>query len=91
MFFLWNYIFNASLQAITDKQRDTAKQLLFIIILFALLLGTISLQSRHKTVLFPILCIFAAYGKVKYDKRLSDASVFMAIVVIGAQLLLAII
>ena len=91
MFFLWNYIFNASLQAITDKQRDVAKQILFIILLFSLLLGTISLQSRHKTVLFPILCIFAAYGKEKYDKRLGDASVFMATAVIGMQLLLAII
>lgn len=91
MFFLWNYIFNASLQAITDKQRDAAKQILFIIVLFALLLGTISLQSRHKTVLFPILCILAAYGKERYNKRLSDASVLMAIAVIGAQLLLSII
>ena len=91
MFFLWNYIFNASLQAITDKQRDAAKQILFIVVLFALLLGTISLQSRHKTVLFPILCILAAYGKVKYDKRLRDASVFLAASLIGIQILLAII
>lgn len=91
MFFLWNYIFNASLQAITDKQRDAAKQILFIIVLFALLLGTISLQTRHKTVLFPILCILAAYGKEKYDMRLRDASVLVAASLIGIQLLLVVI
>lgn len=91
MFFLWNYIFNASLQAITYKQRDAPKQLLFLILLFALLLGTISLQTRHKTVLFPIICILAAYGKEKYNKRLGDTSVFWAAVLIGFQLIFVVI
>lgn len=88
MFFLWKYIFNASIVAFYYKNKGAAREILFMALLFAMLLGVISMQSRHKTVLFPILCILAAYGKVNYDKRCNFLSVLLALIVIGSQFLL---
>lgn len=88
MFFLWKYIFNASIVAFYYKNKDAARKILYMVLLFALLLGVISMQSRHKTVLFPILCILAAYGKVNYNKRCNVLSVLLSLIVIGLQFLL---
>lgn len=91
MFFLWKYIFNASLSAFWGENRITAKKTLLITVLFALLLGTISMQSRHKTVLFPFICILAAYGKVNYNKDFNGFSIILTSLVIGIQLVMAIV
>ena len=87
MFFLWNYAFNASLVAIYEKHADGVKKILYMSLIFALLLGTISMQSRHKTVLFPIMCMLAAYGKVNYNKKYDHISLLMAFILIGVQLI----
>lgn len=89
MFFLWNPIYNTVLSAIKNKRVEAAKKILYMALLFALLLGTISMQSRHKTVLFPILCLLAAYGKVKYNYREKDMSFILAAGTIGIQVLLS--
>lgn len=89
MFFLWKYIFNASLISFYRKNHNAVKQILYIVLLFALLLGTISMQSRHKTVLFPILCMLAAYGKVYYDKKFAGISTLIATLIIVPMLFIA--
>ena len=91
MFFLWKYIFNASFVALCRRNSVKVKQILYMALLFAILLGTISMQSRHKTVLFPILCILAAYGRVYYDKKFAGKSALLAIIVIAPMLLFAIV
>lgn len=91
MFFLWKNIFNASLVALYEKHSESAKKILYLVLLFALLLGTISMQSRHKTVLFPFLCMLAAYGKVYYYKRFDGFSVLLASIVIVPMIIMAII
>ena len=90
MFFLWKHIFNASLTSVWGKGKlDEVKQLFYITLVFAMALGTISMQSRHKTVLFPIMCVLAAYGYVKRDKNFDGVSAAMAIVLIVVQVALA--
>ena len=73
MLFLWTPIFKTILNSIYEKRiNNKITSLIWVSILFALSLGTISLQARHKTVLFPILYILAAYGwylpSKKYNK-----------------------
>lgn len=91
MFFLWKNIFNTILMAFYGKHREKAKQFFYIALIFSILLGTISLQSRHKTVLFPIICIMAAYGSVYYNKKYTGTDTLIATVIIFVQILLALI
>lgn len=89
MFFLWKPIFNASISALFDKNNVIAKKLFYMALLFALLLGTISMQSRHKTVLFPVLCILAAYGSVNNNIKYENISTIMAAIVIVSEIAIA--
>jgi hypothetical protein len=89
MFFLWNPIYNVVLSVLKGVKTNEVTKILFIALLFALLLGTISMQSRHKTVLFPILCMLAAYGRVKCDIRVKRTSASLATITIIVQLLIA--
>jgi hypothetical protein len=89
MFFLWKPIYNVILSVLRGVKIEDAKKILFLALLFALLLGTISMQSRHKSVLFPILCILAAYGKVKYDFKVKGTAELLSAITIGGQLILA--
>jgi hypothetical protein len=79
------------LMAFYGKHREKAKQFFYIALIFSILLGTISLQSRHKTVLFPIICIMAAYGSVYYNKKYTGTDTLIATVIIFVQILLALI
>ena len=88
MCFLWKYIYNAICSSISKKNINL-QAIFLIVMVFALLLGSISMQSRHKTVLFPIICILAAYGKVYYDKRHSITSGTLAFLTIAIQIVLA--
>lgn len=55
-------------------------------IVYAICLGTIFLQARHKTILFPLLCILAAYGLGNVDKKYAKWSCLAAILLIDIQL-----
>lgn len=90
MFFLWKPIFNATLSALLERRHEAAKKILYMAIIFAMILGTISMQSRHKTVLFPILCILAAYGYANKNKKYDGSATILASIVIGVQLIIAV-
>ena len=89
LFYLWKFLINASLTSISEKKYNI-KMIFYLIILFALLLGTISLQFRHKSVLFPIICILAAYGKINYNKNFGAISILFSFGIISIELLLTI-
>ena len=89
MFFLWKPIYNTVLSVIRGINKDDVKKILYLVLLFALLLGTISMQSRHKTVLFPMLCILAAYGKVKFDVRVRGTAELLTALTVCAQIAIA--
>lgn len=40
-----------------------------LFVVFLVVLGTVSLQIRHKNIIFPLMSILAAYGFVRYDKN----------------------
>lgn len=86
MFFLWKPIFNSLLSANKIKQQSL-NTLIYWVIFFCFLLGTISLQSRHKTVLFPMLCMLAAYGKYHGLRSTRQTSGLIAFVLITFQLI----
>ena len=88
MCFLWKYIYNAIFCSFSKKNMNV-QTIFLIVIVFAFLLGSISMQSRHKTVLFPIMCILAAYGKVNYDKKYSSSSGTLTFLTIAVQIVLA--
>ena len=68
LLFLWKNIYNAILTALKSSNIHLHNLILYII-LSAFLLGTVSLQSRHKTMLYPFICMLAAYGMVNYNKK----------------------
>lgn len=88
-FFVWNYFYNALFSLFSSKNRSLV--ILFaLMILFAMLLGTISLQSRHKTVLIPLLCLFSSYGVVRYNKSAQSISILLAVGTIAVQIIYSI-
>ena len=89
MFFLWYYIFNAIFSYFSKKDRNL-ETLLVIVLSFCFVLGTVSLQIRHKTVLFPFLCMLAAYGMTKFNKHEKNNSFAITAAFIVIQLVLAI-
>lgn len=60
LFFCWKYIIKSFFIGCIKKTE--ALTIIQIVLLFALALGTISLQIRHKTVIMPFLYILVAYG-----------------------------
>lgn len=90
-FFIWNYFYNALFTLFLNKNgRNKSLAILFVLMIaFALLLGTVSLQSRHKTVLIPFLCLFSSYGIVRYNKNGQGSSVFLSACTIVFQLFYA--
>ncbi len=88
-FFLWKYIYNA-LSSFFVKHELDVKNVILIIFIFAILLGTVSLQSRHKTVLFPFLCILAAYGKNNFEERYRLSSELLALITVLGQILMVV-
>lgn len=88
-FFLWKAIIQTVLQNLSLKQYRPVKTVVYMAIVYAICLGTISLQARHKTILFPLLCILAAYGLGNVDKKYAKWSCLAAILLIGIQLYMA--
>ena len=68
MLFIWEYVYNAVLSA-RKGYNEYLYHIVLYVLMSAFLLGTVSLQSRHKIMLFPFICILGAYGMVNYSKR----------------------
>jgi hypothetical protein len=92
MIFLWKGVFNTCLNIFFNKSfQSKISSIVYLSILFALCLGTISLQVRHKTVLFPFLYILAAYGWYIPTKRFNSLSNILLIAVVAFQIFFLII
>lgn len=89
MFFLWTPIFSAIITQ-RRKYNKNLSTLILCIICFCFLLGTISLQSRHKTVLFPMLCMLAAYGHYNSSPSVKTKGRLIAICLILSQIALVV-
>lgn len=87
--FLWKAIIQTVLQNLSLKQYRPVKTVVYMAIVYAMCLGSISLQARHKTILFPLLCILAAYGLGNVDKKYAKWSYLTTIFLIGIQLYMA--
>ncbi len=59
LIFCWKYIL---ISFFASLKKSKIYDISLIVILFAICLGTISLQARHKTILMPFLYIMTAYG-----------------------------
>ena len=88
-FFLWDNVINTVLQSLLFKINNSINTIVYMAILFAMCLGTVSLQARHKTILFPLLCIIAAYGICNTNKRYSKFSYLLAATCVLIQLYMA--
>lgn len=80
---------NTVLQSLLFKINNSINTIVYMAILFAMCLGTVSLQARHKTILFPLLCIIAAYGICNTNKRYSKFSYLLAATCVLIQLYMA--
>lgn len=88
MLFLWPSIFKTLLYSFFSKHnQNNIKEIVWLSILFALALGTVSLQARHKTILFPILYILAAYGWYLPTKRYNMMSIALTILLFTVQII----
>ena len=56
------------------KSKDL-KLLIYLLIVFLVVLGTVSLQIRHKNIIFPIMSILAAYGFVRYKRNVVSITI----------------
>lgn len=88
-FFLWNNVIQTVLQSLSFKYNNSINTIVYMAILFAMCLGTVSLQARHKTILFPLLCIIAAYGICNTNNRYSKISYLLAATCVLIQLYMA--
>ena len=84
--FLWPFIFNAIFSSINYWKNATLQFLIMLMFGFCAVLGSIDLQIRHKTIVFPILCMVAAYGMVRYDKHAKITSTLLGMVMLIIQL-----
>lgn len=82
--FLYYYFFMFCISI--KKHTSKGKTLFWIIILLALALGMISLQTRHKAVLIPFMYIAMGYSMAYPYKKYSALLVLLTIVFIMAQL-----
>ena len=86
-FYLWPFIFNAIFSWLFYKKKNVHLQLLALWMLsFVIILGTVDLQIRQKTILFPFMCMMAAYGIVKFDYTSKYTSLVFGFLMITYQL-----
>ena len=83
---LWPYIFNAIFSCVNYWKNANLQFLIFLLFGFCVLMGTIDLQIRHKTVVYPVLCMVAAYGMIRYDKNAKITSTIFGLSMIVIQL-----
>lgn len=90
-FFLWNSILRTILQSLKLSCHTTIKTVVYMAIVFAFCLGTVSLQARHKTALMPILCILAAYGICSTNTKFNWLSAMLTVMLIAVELYVALV
>lgn len=82
-------MFRSMLQGIFSPSCKNLRLLIWMVIIIAFLLGTISLQIRHKTVLIPFMCILSAYGMFTPVRSIySTLGNTMAVIIILLEILL---
>lgn len=81
LIFIWKYIFKTIYLSFSKNAKY--KLLTWISILLALGLGTVSLQVRHKVVMYPIFAIMAAIGintrKTRYEQIFQIMAIFIGV------------
>jgi hypothetical protein len=82
-FCYWRYVIKSTFFGV--MYISNIRFIVAIAILFALGLGTFSLQGRHKTVLMPFLYILAAYGWYLPHKKYKFISAFGTLCIIAIQ------
>lgn len=87
--FLWKNIIQTVLQNLSLKNHRAIKTMVYMAIAFAMCLGTVSLQARHKTILFPLLCILASYGMWNVNKKYAKWSCLAVALLVAIQLYMA--
>lgn len=88
-FFLWKHIIQTILQNISLWNHHPIKTIIYMAIAYAMCLGTVSLQARHKTILFPLLCILASYGMCDVNKKYSKWSYLAVVFLVAIQFYMA--
>ncbi|NDV60292.1 hypothetical protein [Bacteroides sp. 519] len=84
LIFCWRYIFAGLLISFNKKNIQYVS---LIILVYSLLLGTISLQFRHKTIMMPFLYILTAYGFYSCKSKFNNfLSISMSIFILFIQL-----
>lgn len=90
MFFLWPSILKPLFNILNNRVNRNLYTLVLLLIILTFLLATISLQFRHKTVLFPFLCMLAAVGASDKTLGFSRISYLLSFCIVAVQLLFAI-
>lgn len=65
---LWHKIFNSIFYFIRNNSIKI-QTIIYIAIAYSVILGTMSLQARHKTILMPFLCLLAATGDMGFHNK----------------------
>ncbi len=90
MLVLWPFIFNGILAWF--NRRSVNLQLAILLMFgFTIVLGVVDLQIRHKVIVYPFICMVAAYGMVRYDHLSKYWSTVLGGLMIAAQLALFVI
>lgn len=87
--FLWKNIIQTVLQNLSLKNHSAIKTMVYMVLVFAMCLGTVSLQARHKTILFPLLCILASYGMWNVNKKYANWSYLAVVFLVAIQFYMA--
>jgi hypothetical protein len=85
--FCWSHIAKSFL--FSFKYATHIRIILIIAIIWALSLGTFSLQIRHKTILMPLIYILTAYGYFMHTRRYNTISFCIVGLIIAVQLYFA--
>lgn len=67
-----------------EQHKSTSLKIsIYLLLTFLVVLGTVSLQIRHKNIIFPVMSIIAAYGFIRFNKKNAfPTKVLMVITVI---------
>ena len=70
------YFYNALISR--NKSRNH-KLLISLFIIFLVVLGTVSLQIRHKNIIFPLISILSAYGYAHFNRRYQSLTALLTL------------
>ena len=87
MLVLWPFVFNGILAWF--NRRNVNLQLAILLMFgFTIVLGVVDLQMRHKVIVYPFICMVAAYGMVRFDHLSKYLTTILGGLMIAAQLAL---